>query len=974
MNKANRMNRHSFRSGGIETLVLLAAFAFLDSALTFAAGEPKTSAERLIVGDSARPGLCVHADCGGGTATAALALGGKNLVQGLTADEKQVAPARAHVASQKLSGRVTIDYHPLTCLPYADNLVNTLFLDDFPALQKKGLSVKEALRVTQPKGVIFFGKADATLSKDLADAGIKNPQTAAVEGYARIVKPWPADMDEWQQHRHDTTRTAVSADKLVNPSTSLQWVAGNMWAHKPISQMVSANGRIFYYMPNDVEKLKEQPGFTIEARDAFNGLFLWRTTGEGNKKNCYSLITAAGDRVYTYLKADGPLVALDAATGKTVTTYPTGGTMVTVYKDILIFGQGVRDVHDAKTGQKLWTGPAGYDPCIIGDDQIFTATKDAIFCLDPKTGKTIWTTPFGDNPRGSGLFCYADGVLYCSGRDSGNVGRGLNSAYSAKDGKFLWSYTYPLPGHGGRPDIWPIGGLAWVHRGDPAKAGENEAFIGLDPKTGKESKTIDMPKLVKHRCYAYNGTVNYLLGGGMDFFDVAAGKVYSFHGGRGVCGFGYIPANGLVYTGPTLCECFAHIRGLTAFGSAPAPTAEELSAAKKSRFLKGTAAPQAGQPDKDDWPTFRRNPARAGSTEAPIPGSLAIKWEKKVGSRATAPVAAQGRIFAALPEDCGVVALDGKSGDILWQFTTSSPVNLPPTVSDGVVLFGCTDGWVYALSPGKGELIWRLRAAPLDRRIVGRERVESAWPVFGSVLAMNGTAYFAAGRHDETDGGIFLFAADIRTGQVVWEQRIVRETLLQQVGVRAVDNEMNDLLVSDGKTIFMYNKAFDAKTGARTKDASSNFLWGGTSGWLDDMTLPPYGWKHEMQRQRMIRTVGKRGSQNSIIVQAGSKSFNINVDRGEITQGGADGKKGGWSVKIPDGACPKSILHAQDTLVIAAAVGTSGKGEIWIHSAADGSQTSKTELPAVPAFDAIAAIPGFVFVSTQDGRIICLGK
>ena len=62
---------------------------------------------------------------------------------------------------------------------------------------------------------------------------------------------------------------------------------------------------------------------------------------------------------------------------------------------------------------------------------------------------------------------------------------------------------------------------------------------------------------------------------------------------------------------------------------------------------------------------------------------------------------------------------------------------------------GCT-----ALRADDGRLVWRLRAAPHDERIVAYGQIESPWPVPGSVLVVDDAAYFAAGRQPLADGGI----------------------------------------------------------------------------------------------------------------------------------------------------------------------------------------------------------------------------
>jgi outer membrane protein assembly factor BamB len=56
----------------------------------------------------------------------------------------------------------------------------------------------------------------------------------------------------------------------------------------------------------------------------------------------------------------------------------------------------------------------------------------------------------------------------------------------------------------------------------------------------------------------------------------------------------------------------------------------------------------------------------------------------------------------------------------------------------------------------------------VDRLIGAFGQLESAWPVHGGVLVQNGTAYFAAGRSSQLDGGIYLYGVDAATGELAW--------------------------------------------------------------------------------------------------------------------------------------------------------------------------------------------------------------
>jgi outer membrane protein assembly factor BamB len=935
-------------------------------------GDWKFLAERLLGAEGIRTGLCVHIDCGEGALTAELGLAGRLLVHGLTARRENVIAGREYIRSQGIYGRVSINHCPFTELPYADNLVNVLIVDDPSTLRESDLTVSEIMRVVAPLGTVWLREAGSSLEEDLSIAGFGHAPVTREGGWARIVKPWPDGMDEWPQFRHDASRAAMSDDRFGQPCTSLRWIAGDRWAHRSLLQAVSANGRNFYLVPNDEKRLREPPGFTVTARDAFNGLLLWQRHGSGPlNRNCRSPLVAGGDKLFTYLGDGGSLVALDAATGDTVKQYSFHGPMVTYHRGMLIVGQGARAAYDAETGSKLWDGAWGYDPCVIDGDSLFLATKTHIVCLDVNTGEHQWEAPFHEQGERHLQSC-RDGILLFAGYRSRTSGRG--AAYSAKDGTFLWSHQFPLPGHGGRPDIWLVGGLAWVHKGAPEHAATDEAWVGLDPHTGAVRQTVAMPEKVKHRCYPHRATEKYILGGGMDFFDVGGEKVHAFHGARGACGFGYFPANGLIYAAPTLCECFAHIRGQSAFAADPTPTFEARTAADISRLEMILDVLPVTPVATTDWPTHRHDPSRSASTSATVPSQLRIQWTQRISESVSAPVIAGGQVYVASPDTHCVVALEAESGQQIWRFTAGGPVDSPPTIAGGVALFGCRDGWVYAVSADKGQLAWRFRAAPVDRHIVSRGHVESVWPVHGSVLVLDNTVFFAAGRQSEVDGGIFLYAVDVRSGEIAWQRQVVREHLLEQTSRGAIGNEMNDILTSDGKSINMYKTSYEISTG-QPCDPTSDYLWGGTTGWIDDMTVPPYGWKHEFQRQRRLRRDISRKSlvAGSVLVRAGDRVFGLNNDRNEIFCSTRRDDRV-WTTTTSAGDTPKAILHAGNFVFVAAARDgeDSASGELRVYSDGDGQLQTTLSLPSRPSFDGMAAVEGALCVATQDGNVICL--
>jgi hypothetical protein len=107
-----------------------------------------------------------------------------------------------------------------------------------------------------------------------------------------------------------------------------------------------------------------------------------------------------------------------------------------------------------------------------------------------------------------------------------------------------------------------------------------------------------------------------------------------------------------------------------------------------------------------------------------------------------------------------------------WRFVAGGRIDSPPTVFGDLVLFGCADGYVYCLRTTDGELAWKFRAAPQDRRIVAFGQLESAWRVHGSILLDDGVAYCTAGRSTFLDGGIWVYGLEPNTGEVLHQTRL----------------------------------------------------------------------------------------------------------------------------------------------------------------------------------------------------------
>ncbi len=174
----------------------------------------------------------------------------------------------------------------------------------------------------------------------------------------------------------------------------------------------------------------------------------------------------------------------------------------------------------------------------------------------------------------------------------------------------------------------------------------------------------------------------------------------------------------------------------------------------------------------ENWPMYRHDSSRSGRTSSAVSSDLTKLWKTDIGGKLTQAVIAGDQVLVASVDQHKLCSLDINDGSTVWSYVAGGRIDSSPTVSDGRVLFGSHDGWVYCLRASDGELAWRFCAAPIESRLIAFGQLESPWPVIGSVLVHDGVAYVSAGRSSYLDGGIYLYGLDIKTSQVVHTRRM----------------------------------------------------------------------------------------------------------------------------------------------------------------------------------------------------------
>ena len=160
--------------------------------------------------------------------------------------------------------------------------------------------------------------------------------------------------------------------------------------------------------------------------------------------------------------------------------------------------------------------------------------------------------------------------------------------------------------------------------------------------------------------------------------------------------------------------------------------------------------------------------AGAGVTRAPR-----VKWVFHTKGRVIAtPTVANGTVYFG-STDGNVYAVDGESGRQRWAFATEARVASSPAVADGLVYVESYDGALYALDARSGKQAWKFATAG-ERRFAGKylhghlprgETMPDPFDLYLSSPAVwRGAVYFGSG-----DGNVY--ALDAKSGRPKWTFR-----------------------------------------------------------------------------------------------------------------------------------------------------------------------------------------------------------
>jgi outer membrane protein assembly factor BamB len=961
-------------------------------------------------------GLIVVLACGDqNAARIATQLGqsGNTLVHVIAGSDAEVRAINREVAKAGLKGIVSVEELKLAKLPYRDYLVNAVVIMDLAKGKAAGLTLAEVKRCLAPLGRL---------------ATFKGGKLADVE-----VIPMSPKMDVWTHRYHGPDGIPASKDKVFDLALGFKWNAGlpmnfdnptqSANRYSSTRAMVVDDGRIFTFSSAVFENLgqswKSKYGADqyLTCRDAFNGRFLWRKRiGDTYYGGLYieNLAPLISTGRYLYVAGEkGKMLKISTRTGETVQALPTK-----YIPGVIAASKGIVVAVTWDQGNKLGSVKR-YDRRRMD----WAINKGTVEAYDDKSGKLLWKQDL----LGTSLLI-AEGRVLVVSRDKKDdlelnhrrtdkknpLNHPMNRLIGLDlvSGKILWKTEAPELGLKDQTLNLEAAGYGAV-----SVATSNRGRVSLvSASTGKLLKA-DAAKEVQGKFFRYR---NHICTPTFHVADIrlsnrggtiTKGKErVNFGGARAACLTGTIPAYGAGYIAQNWCNCSpGQIPGLMAVASiGKIPTPKEMEQPAVPMTYSEYSGGADGVSGASTWTSFRGDASRSSSSPSEIPIEISEVWSTKITTESKAGTVKRdwlsylnSRLTAAvISEDVAIIgdidhkevnAVRLKDGKVAWRFATGGRMDTAPTLYKGICLVGDHTGYVSALKVKTGELIYRLRVAPDEKRMLSYGKVESAWPVIGGVLVVDGKAYATAGRTQGSDGGLIVRAFAPETGKHIWARAIPQTGN----GVKGGRPKRNDTLVLAGGLIRLMDHYLDPATGefkdnpatarravaiaAKEKELGRK-LNGGERKAIERASAGAgiamgnegiYSWNWTRLGYRKFLGLGYDGLQRQETV-----SWNKTHRAGGSARGLSLMETSGKSktVVLPAGSQATSVVLCKNAVVQGGNIVDQGKkkGFVQAINLADGKILWEKTFDAQLSFNGLAVDHGVIIATFNDGTIVKL--
>jgi len=273
--------------------------------------------------------------------------------------------------------------------------------------------------------------------------------------------------------------------------------------------------------------------------------------------------------------------------------------------------------------------------------------------------------------------------------------------------------------------------------------------------------------------------------------------------------------------------------------------------------------------------------------------------------------------------------------------------------------------------------VWKMRAAPENRRLVSYGQVESPWPVIGSVLVAQGKAYASAGRTTGSDAGIAIRAFDPFTGAAQWSRAFSQGDYL------------NDVMFEFNGLLGLLRARFDPLTGADKTDAPLQYSLLPQA--EKEKKAPPEGVALDPGPQGFIcghwRKIGTRRSggvridnvQGTLVAWDGQTVCQVAGNGNGVSALKREPGKcsGVWGYNCPGGYQITAVVLASNAVVIGGGLypkdSTASRGFIQVLSRNGGQKLAEITFDAPLAYEGVAVAGGKIYATFADGSVACLG-
>lgn len=306
---------------------------------------------------------------------------------------------------------------------------------------------------------------------------------------------------------------------------------------------------------------------------------------------------------------------------------------------------------------------------------------------------------------------------------------------------------------------------------------------------------------------------------------------------------------------------------------------------------------------------------------------------------------------------------------VKWSFETGGPVWSSPVMADGVVYFGSTDGFVYAVDGASGELKWR---------------TETGRRIFSSPAFMDGRLFIGS-----NDG--HFYAMDAASGEVVWKHRGPQARTWQDGPERNQADVAGSPAIGAGLVFVGMGgrvRGLDPATGeekwtnlraGQTQYLGSPALWDGMIAYGHDHTRMNIYRIRNAQQVGYCREVGNDDRTSTPVFYKGrlyytgwrGVAYAYDIEAGEalfLTPLGAS--RGRETSNLKSGAPPllyRNVLSSPAVADGVMVIGTEGGMLIGLDAETGEEKWFHETDGAVQSSPGVAA--GMVYVGSDDGRL-----